>query len=59
MYTIKNDDTIIITISQGEKTKVPNVVGKTKEDAIKVLEKAKLKYNFVYESNSKTKNTRC
>ena len=55
--TIKNDDTIIITISQGEKTKIPDVIGKTKEDAIKVLEKAKLKYNFVYESSSKAKNT--
>lgn len=55
--TIKNDDTIIITISQGKKTEVPNVVGKSKEDAIKLLEKAKLKYNFVYENNKKEKNT--
>ena len=55
--TIKNDDTITVTISQGEKTKVPNVVGKSKEDAVKLLEKAKLKYNFVYENNTKEKNT--
>lgn len=55
--TIKNGDTIIITISQGSKTKVPNVVGKTKENAIKLLEDAKLKYNFVYENSTKTKNT--
>ena len=55
--TIKNGDTIIITISQGTKTKVPNVVGKTKESAIKLLENAKLKYNFVYENSTKTKNT--
>lgn len=55
--TIKNDDTIIVTISQGEKTKVPNVIGKSKEDAIKALEKVKLKYNFVYESSTKEKNT--
>lgn len=55
--TIKNDDTITVTISQGEKTKVPNVIGKSKEDAIKALEKVKLKYNFVYESSTKEKNT--
>lgn len=55
--TIKNDDTITITISQGKKTKVPSVVGKSKEEAIKLLEKAKLKYNFVYENNKKEKNT--
>ncbi len=54
--TIKNDDTITVTISQGEKTKVPNVVGKSKEDAVKALEKAKLKYNFVYENSTKEKN---
>ncbi len=55
--TIKNDDTIIVTISQGEKTKVPNVVGKSKEDAIKALERVKLRYNFVYENSTKEKNT--
>ena len=54
--TIKNDDTIIITISQGKKTQVPSVVGKSKEEAIRLLEKAKLKYNFVYENNKKEKN---
>lgn len=54
--TIKNDDTIVITISQGAKTTVPNVVGKTKESAIKLLESAKLKYNFVYENSTKSKN---
>ena len=54
--TIKNDDTVIVTISQGEKTTVPNVVGKSKEDAVKLLEKAKLKYNFVYEASTKDKN---
>ena len=55
--TIKNSDTIIVTISQGAKTEVPNVVGKTKNNAIKLLEKANLKYNFVYENSTKTKNT--
>lgn len=54
--TIKNDDTIIVTISQGEKTTVPNVVGKSKDAAVKALEKAKLNYNFVYENSSKEKN---
>ncbi len=55
--TIKNGDTIIVTISQGKKTVVPNLINKTKEAAIKLLENANLKYNFVYEYSTKTKNT--
>lgn len=55
--TIKNSDTIVITISQGKKVTVPNLVGKTKDDAIKRLKSLSLKYNFVYENNAKPKNT--
>lgn len=55
--TIKNSDTIIITISQGKKVTVPNLVGKTKDAAIKELKSLNLKYNFVYENSTKTKNT--
>ncbi|MCI8346496.1 MAG: PASTA domain-containing protein [Bacilli bacterium] len=55
--TIKNSDTIVITISQGKKVTVPNLVGKTKDDAIKRLKSLSLKYNFVYENNTKPKNT--
>lgn len=55
--TIKNSDTIIITISQGKKVTIPNLVGKTKDDAIKELKSLSLKYNFVYENSTKSKNT--
>lgn len=54
--TIKNDDTVIVTISQGKKTAVPNVIGKTKNEAIKKLEEAKLKYNIVYDNSNDDKN---
>ena len=54
---IKNNDTIIMTVSKGSKTTVPNVVNLTKEEAIKKLEQAKIKYNFVYEASTKTRNT--
>lgn len=54
--TIKNEDTIIVTISQGKKTKVPNVLNLNKKEASKKLEAAKLKYNFVYENSTKNKD---
>ena len=54
--TIKNGDTIAVTISEGKKTKVPNVLGNTKSEAIKKLEKAKLNYNIVYENSNEEKN---
>ena len=54
---VKNNDTIIMTVSKGHKTTVPNVVGLSKEDAIKKLEQSKIKYNFVYENSTKTRNT--
>lgn len=54
--TIKNGDTVIVTISKGSKVKVPNVLDDTKASAIKKLENAKLKYNFVYENSTKDKN---
>lgn len=49
---IKNDDTIIVTISDGKKCEVPNLKGLTKKEAISKLEKADLKYNFVYKNSS-------
>lgn len=54
--TIKNDDIILVTISQGEKTKVPDLVGQKKSAIIKKLEAAGLKYNFVYNSSQKEKD---
>ena len=53
---IKNNDTVIVTISDGEKQTVPSVVGLTKSEAIAKLEKAGLNYSFVYQNSSRTKN---
>ncbi len=50
--TIKNGDTIIVKISDGKKREVPNLKGLTKNEAIAKLEKADLKYNFVYSSSN-------
>lgn len=44
---IKNGDSIIVVISDGDKCSVPNLKGLTKSEAIKKLEKANLEYNFV------------
>ena len=53
---IKNDDIVVVTISQGRKTTVPDLIDNTKNDAIKKLDNAKLKYTFVYENSTKDKN---
>lgn len=45
---IKNDDVVIVTISDGKKIKVPSVKGLTKSNAINKLESAGLGYSFVY-----------
>jgi len=49
---IKNDDTIVVTISDGKRKEVPNVKGLSKSEAISKLEKAGLNYNFVYKSSN-------
>lgn len=54
---IKNNDTIVIKISQGTKTKIPNLIGISKDEAIKKLKTIHIKYNFVYAASSKEKNT--
>lgn len=52
--TVKEGSKIFVIISKGqEKTKVPNVKGKEKEEATKLLEEAKLTAEIV-EENSKT-----
>ena len=52
--TVKEGSKIFVIISKGqEKTKVPNVKGKEKEEATKLLEEAKLTADIV-EENSKT-----
>lgn len=50
--TIKNGDTIIVTISDGKKVSVPNVKGLTKNEAISKLKAAGLGYSFVYKYSS-------
>lgn len=51
---VKEKSTVKVIVSKGqEKTKVPNVKGKGKEEAIKAIEDAKLKAE-VNEENSKT-----
>lgn len=51
---VKEGSTVSVIISKGqEKAKVPNVKGKEKEEAIKLIEDAKLKAEVV-EENSKT-----
>ena len=54
--SLKNNDTIIVIISDGKKQTVPNVVGLTKSEAVSKLEKAGLNYSFVYEASSHSKN---
>lgn len=51
--TIKNGETIIITISQGKKQKVPKLIGMKKQNIINKLKELNLKYNFVYQDNEK------
>lgn len=46
--TIKNGDTIIVTISDGKKISVPNVKGLSKSEATSKLKSAGLNYSFVY-----------
>ena len=53
---IKNDDTIIITISDGKKREVPNLKGLTKKEAINKLDKVGLNYNFIYKNSVEDKD---
>lgn len=49
---IKNDDSIVVTISDGKKLEVPNLKGLKKSEIISKLKKIGLNYNFVYKSSS-------
>ncbi len=50
--TIKNGDVVVVTISDGKKVSVPNVVGLTKTQATNKLSDAGLGYSFVYKYSS-------
>ena len=49
---IKNNDSIIVKISDGKKVEVPNLKGLEKNDIILKLKSIGLKYNFVYKNSS-------
>ena len=49
--TIKNNDSIIVVVSDGKKIEVPNLKGLTKNEAIKKLKEVGLNYNFVTKSS--------
>lgn len=54
--TIKMDEAIIVTVSDGKNCKVPDLKGLNKNDAISKLKKADLDYNFVYKNSDKDKD---
>ena len=54
---LKNDDAIVVTISDGAKVSVPKLLGFSKSEATKKLKNAGLNYNFVYKNNSASKDT--
>ena len=55
--TIKNGDSIIVTISDGSQCEVPDLIGMSRKEAIEALEDAGLNYNFVTQNSNKSKNT--
>lgn len=53
---IKNDEAIVVVISDGTKKEVPKLSGLTKKQAISKLEDADLKYNFIYRNSTTEKD---
>lgn len=55
--TIKNEDAITVTISNGKKTTIPNFIGKTKSEITKQCNNLNLSCSFLYQySNSVEKD---
>ena len=52
---IKNNEVIIVTISDGKECRVPDLKDLTKSEAIKKLKDAHLNYNFVYSNSNSIK----
>ncbi|MBQ2639486.1 MAG: PASTA domain-containing protein [Bacilli bacterium] len=52
---IKNNEVIIVTISDGKECKVPDLKDLTKSEAIKRLKSAHLNYNFIYSNSNSIK----
>ena len=55
--TIKNGDSIVVTISDGKECEVPDLIGMSRKEATDALEEAELNYNFVTQNSNKSKNT--
>lgn len=51
--TIKNNDVVIITISDGKKLEVPDLIGLKKSEIESQLKKLGLQYNFVYKASNR------
>ena len=55
-YNVKEGSTITVVVSKGqEKTKVPNVKGKSQEEALQLLEAANLKAEIIEETSKTVK----
>lgn len=55
-YNVKEGSTITVVVSKGqEKTKVPNVKGKSQEEALQLLEEANLKAEIIEETSKTVK----
>lgn len=55
-YNVKEGSTITVVVSKGqEKTKVPNVKGKSQEEALQLLEAANLKTEIIEETSKTVK----
>ena len=52
---IKNNEVIIVTISDGKECKVPDLKDLTKSEAIKRLKSAHLNYSFIYKNSNSIK----
>ncbi|MBE6157906.1 MAG: PASTA domain-containing protein [Firmicutes bacterium] len=52
---IKNNETIIVTISDGKQCEVPDLKDLTKSEAIKKLKSVNLNYNFLYKNSNSIK----
>lgn len=50
--TIRNNDPVVVTVSNGKSATVPNVVGASKADATNKLKNAGFGYSFVYSYSS-------
>lgn len=54
---IKNSDTVHLVISQGSKTTVPNFIGKTKDEALKLCSDSNLKCSVVTSESDEESGT--